>query len=255
MAGRGRLIGRLVLPVGVAAVLLSLAAANVAVRATWRELDDGVLWGAEADAVVVREVAPRSAAARAGLRPGDVLIAIDGRPVTAVSDVLARLHRRDAPRQVRYTILRDGGGRVVHLTLERLPREQPFLYYLLAGIAVFTLVVGTSVRLRRPSDQATLHFFWLTVAFFGLLAFSFSGRLDTLDWVFYWIDAVAMVLLPPLFLHFALVFPDRPGAWVRTPAGRRLLRRVLTKAGRYRRHNATRTGGVPAAPRQEAVRV
>ena len=38
-------------------------------------------------------------------------------------------------------------------------------------------------------------------------------------------------------------------------AGRRLLRRVLTKAGRYRRHNAKRTGGVPAAPRQEAVRV
>ena len=42
------------------------------------------------------------------------------------------------------------------------------------------------------------------------LAFSFSGRLDTLDWVFYWGDVVAMLLLPPLFLHFALVFPTRP---------------------------------------------
>ena len=29
--------------------------------------------------------------------------------------------------------------------------------------------------------------------------------------------AVATLLLPPLFLHFALVFPERSGAWVRRP--------------------------------------
>jgi hypothetical protein len=66
------------------------------------------------------------------------------------------------------------------------------------------------VRARRPGDQATLHFFWLSVAFFGVLAFSFSGRLDKVDWAFYWADVVALLLLPPLFLHFALVFPERP---------------------------------------------
>ena len=66
------------------------------------------------------------------------------------------------------------------------------------------------MRVRRPDDQATLHFFWLTVAFFGVFAFSFSGRLDALDWVFYWGDVVALLLLPPLFLHFTLVFPERP---------------------------------------------
>jgi two-component system NtrC family sensor kinase len=31
------------------------------------------------------------------------------------------------------------------------------------------------------------------------------------------------LLLPPLFLHFALVFPDRPDAWVRSDAGRTLV--------------------------------
>ena len=45
-----------------------------------------------------------------------------------------------------------------------------------------------------------------------MLAFSFSGRLDPLDWVFYWGDVVARLLLPPLFVHFALVFPERPDA-------------------------------------------
>jgi two-component system NtrC family sensor kinase len=75
---------------------------------------------------------------------------------------------------------------------------------------LFTLLVGASVRLKRPHDQATLHFFWLCVAFFGAFTFSFNGPFDRLDWVFYWGDAVAQALLPPLLLHFALVFPERP---------------------------------------------
>src|SRR5205823_5105351 len=37
-----------------------------------------------------------------------------------------------------------------------------------------------------------------------------SGPFDRLDWAFYWGDAVAFALLPPLLLHFTLVFPERP---------------------------------------------
>ncbi len=84
------------------------------------------------------------------------------------------------------------------------------MYYVLAAVGLFALMVGASVRLRRPHDQATLHFFWLCVAFFGAFTFSFNGPLDRLDWVFYWGDAVAQALLPPLLLHFMLVFPERP---------------------------------------------
>ena len=51
-----------------------------------------------------------------------------------------------------------------------------------------------------------------SVAFFGVFTFSFSGRLDRLDWVFYWADAISILALPPLFLHFTLVFPERPRA-------------------------------------------
>ena len=88
---------------------------------------------------------------------------------------------------------------------------------------MFSLVVGAAVRLRRPGDQATLHFFWLCLAFFGTFTFSFNGRLDRLDWVFYWADAVSILLLPPLFLHFTLVFPERPRSWLRSSLGPALL--------------------------------
>ena len=82
------------------------------------------------------------------------------------------------------------------------------MYFVLAAVGLFTLLVGASVRLRRPDDQATLHFFWLCVAFFGVFTFSFNGPFDRLDWVFYWGDAVAMVLLPPLLLDFTAEFPS-----------------------------------------------
>ena len=72
------------------------------------------------------------------------------------------------------------------------------LYYLLASVGIFSLLVGAAVRVRRPDHQATLHFFWLAVAFFGTLAFSFTGKLDTLDWIFYWGDLSAQLLLPAL---------------------------------------------------------
>ena len=57
------------------------------------------------------------------------------------------------------------------------------MYFVLAAVGLFTLLVGASVRLRRPRDQATLHFFWLCVAFFGVFTFSFNGPFDRLDWV------------------------------------------------------------------------
>ena len=86
------------------------------------------------------------------------------------------------------------------------------MYFVLACVGLFTLLVGAAVRVRRPRDPATLHFFWLCVAFFGAFTFSFNGPLDRLDWVFYWGDAVAQALLPPLLLHFMLVFPERPAS-------------------------------------------
>ena len=117
--------------------------------------------------------------------------------------------------QLTYTVLRLGQQQMLNVEAGARARRQPRrCTSFCAAIGIFTLLVGASVRLRRPHDPATLHFFWLCLAFFGTLTFSFS-RLDRLDWYFYWADVVATLLLAPLFLHFTLVFPDRPASWVR----------------------------------------
>ena len=120
------------------------------------------------------------------------------------------LHGAGRGETLRYTVLRLGSRDVIDVRVAPIPGGPGILYFLLAGVGTFTLLVGGAVRLRRPRDPATLHFLWLSVAFFGVFTFSFSGRLDRLDWVFFWADEISILALPPLFLHFTLVFPERP---------------------------------------------
>jgi PAS domain S-box-containing protein len=196
--------------VAVVIALVALGIANVTMYSRWHEVEDGVLWSARAEGVTAAEVMPGSAGALAGVRSGDVLLAVNGAPVNTPEDVLEFQHRSREGTRLRYTLVRLGTQQGLDVSLAPAPRGGS-MYFLLAAVGLFTLLVGASVRLRRPRDQATLHFFWLCVAFFGVFTFSFNGPFDRLDWVFYWGDAVAFALLPPLLLHFTMVFPERPG--------------------------------------------
>jgi two-component system, NtrC family, sensor kinase len=218
------------LPLIVVTGLLSLGVANIATLASFRELEDGVLWTLRDNGVVAGEIAGDSAAERVGIRRGDVLLAIDDRPVQHVRDVVEALHAADAESPLRYTVLRLGTSEVVDVRLAPIPNNRGALYFFLAAVGIFSLLVGGAVRMRRPRDEATLHFFWMSVAFFGVFTFSFSGRLDKLDWVFYWGDAISILVLPPLFLHFSLVFPQRPTRWASGPMSRAALPLIYTPA-------------------------
>jgi two-component system, NtrC family, sensor kinase len=210
-------------PLVVVAVLLSLGLLNVFTRATWRAVEDGVFWQVASSGVVVAEIAAGSPAAEAGLRRGDTLLTLNDRAVQTARDVESALRASQNGGLLRYTILRPGSPEPIDVTLAPRTLRAPALYFVLAIVGVITLLVGGAVRLRRPRDPATLHFFWLAVSFFGVLTFSFTGRFDRLDWTFYWADAIATLALPPLFLHFTRVFPDRPRRRGRLPMPRVLM--------------------------------
>jgi two-component system, NtrC family, sensor kinase len=210
--------------------LLCLAALNMMQRASWTELEDGVWWKVSGGEVTAAEIAKGTAGERAGLARGDILLQIGDREIQRVEDVVDVLHTSTVGSRLRYVIMREQARQQLAIEVAPVPSSPLALYFALAAVGVFSLLVGASVRLRRPDHQATLHFFWLTVAFFGVMAFSFTGKLDALDWTFYWGDLTAMLLLPPLFLHFALVFPDRPDAWVRSDTGRSLVNAIYLPA-------------------------
>ncbi len=201
--------GRSLLALAVVGMLLVLGVANIALRAQSHQVEDGVLWADRAEGVTVSEIADGSAAAKAGLQRGDILLAVNGVPVERRADVVEYQHRAVAGTRLLYTVVRLGTRQAFEIDLAPGPQGSS-MYFVLAAVGLFTLLVGASVRLRRPDDPATLHFFWLCVAFFGAFTFSFTGPLDRLDWIFYWGDAVAMALMPALLLHFTLEFPERP---------------------------------------------
>jgi S1-C subfamily serine protease len=80
------------------------------------------------EGVLILRVTPGSPAAAAGLRgvqlaadgrmvPGDIIVAIDGRPVDSVPRLLARLDDHEVGEAVRVTVLRDGRNVDVTVTL------------------------------------------------------------------------------------------------------------------------------------------
>ncbi|WP_433604676.1 S1C family serine protease [Prescottella agglutinans] len=58
--------------------------------------------------VQVAQVVPGSAASAAGLRKGDILVAIDGRPVATATDIQARMVEGTIGRRVEVTVWRNG---------------------------------------------------------------------------------------------------------------------------------------------------
>lgn len=77
-------------------------------------------------------VQPGSAAAKAGLRPtkhgpselielGDVIVAIDGKPIESVQDVFAALAECELGTKLKVVVLREGKERKVEVTLESVP--------------------------------------------------------------------------------------------------------------------------------------
>jgi two-component system, NtrC family, sensor kinase len=214
---------RVLAQLAIVACLVVLAALNISVK-SWTEMDDGVLWVSDGSDVVASAVAPESPGERSGIRTGDVLMRIDQRLIAKPEDVVDTLHASTPGKTLNYLVIRQGAqSDLISVKVSGIPAGPHWLYLVFAGVGLFTLMVGTAVRVRRPENQATLHFFWLCVAFFGMLAFSYSGKLDRLDWVFYWGDLVARLMLPPLFVHFALVFPERPDSWTKSDSGRTLL--------------------------------
>ena len=68
---------------------------------------------AQKSGVVISQVLESSAAAEAGLRPGDIVTAVDGKPVTRAADLRNRVGLSPVGEQIRLDILRDGKKREV----------------------------------------------------------------------------------------------------------------------------------------------
>jgi PAS domain S-box-containing protein len=202
-----RLKNTLVVLAGVA--LAALGVYNIVLKATWTLMDDGVFWKVTPQGLVAARIASGGPAARAGVRLGDVLLAVDGEEVLRPSALERALAARRPGDRVAYSLLREEERRILNVPVRPLPEGNVSAFYYLSILGLFSLVVGTVVMLRRPADRTSLHFYAICVLFFLLYSMSYTGKLSLLDWTIFWADHLAILFLPVVFLHFCLSFPER----------------------------------------------
>jgi two-component system, NtrC family, sensor kinase len=172
--------------------------------------DDGVMWVDAAQGVVAWHVVPGAPAERAGIKQGDTVEAVQGVPIHRATDVTRVLWRAGPWSQVRYQIRRDGESFQVPVVIE--PQANPSsIENYLRVTALLYLFIGLFIFVRRWNAPRAIHFYVFCLISFVLYSFHYSGKLNSFDWTIYWGNVAALLLQPALFLHFALVFPERRG--------------------------------------------
>jgi two-component system, NtrC family, sensor kinase len=189
-----------------AAVIFALL--NFDQRSRFDLVDDGVAWLDTDHGIRAWQVSPNSPAARAGIRAGDILLAINSVSLTRAVQVTSRLTRAGLWTQVRYKLARNGED--FETPLVTAPAEKPAsIENYLRAVGLLYLFIGVFIFIRRWNAPRAVHFYVFCLVSFILYSFHFSGKLDAFDQEVYWAGIAARLLAPALLLHFAMVFPGR----------------------------------------------
>lgn len=192
-------------------VFALLVAAFSAYDATRQRPTDGALWRLGGDEIRVTGILLDGPADRAGLRVGDVIEGIDSQAIRNPRHAAQLLQSKDVGDEVSYLYRRDGQVNTipVQLATTRITSVAVYLVYCALGLIYF--VAGTYVFWRSPTVLAARLFYLLCILFL-VYFFSASER----SAISYWSDlfvrnvgTFASLMVPPLFLHFFLVFPQR----------------------------------------------
>ncbi len=181
---------------------------------------DGVLWVQKTDGIYAENVLPGLAAARAGISPGDKLLAIslDGSQMDADFSV------RDIPM---YLDAAGVGGSLTYFfekrsysfsdnryfadltNIDTLPRWTPSMVFLTI-VGLIWLGIGLFVLFKQGSRSPfVIHFALLCLAAFVFHVYRPIGSGQDLDLGVQLLDDIAFAFFVPLFLHFCLRYPVR----------------------------------------------
>jgi PAS domain S-box-containing protein len=182
---------------------------NFVQRSRYDVVDDGVAWTDGLAGVEAWKITADSPGSAAGIRSGDVLIAINDVPLAKAADVARRLYRAGLWTQLRYKLERN--GEEFEARLITTPAQKPLsVENYLRVVGLLYLFIGLFIFARRWNAPRAVHFYVFCLVSFIFCSFHYSGKLDAFDLEVYWCNIVAGLLAPALLLHFALVFPERP---------------------------------------------
>ncbi len=204
----------------VALAIATLAACVLALINLQREggyeiPEDGVTWVEAAGGLRAQYVPSGSPGERAGVRTGDVLVAVNDHPVDRIASLTRQMFRSGIWAHANYSILRpvahssdlkeccaarDSGHPCPYRSL-----HQPGPAFHCAGLSVDQASMCSSGDGPRRNRRTSTSSVWSPSS---CMRFKPTTQFDTFDWVIYWGNIAAGALQPALFLHFAVNFSD-----------------------------------------------
>ncbi|HKT90317.1 MAG TPA: ATP-binding protein [Candidatus Sulfotelmatobacter sp.] len=176
--------------------------------------DDGVWWIERSGHLIADRVDPHGPGAKAGIKAGDELVAVNSQDVKSTPGLERELYRTGVWSKATYSLVR----RSVPLdsSVILVPADRS-LNNSLRLIGLIYLGIGLYVLLRRWTATGSTHFYIFCVVSFIAYSFKYTGKLNDFDWIIYWSNIVAWMLQPALFLHFVLTFPEKRNFVQRRP--------------------------------------
>ena len=193
---------------------------------------DGISWVEAAGGLRAERVPIESPGYRAGIRTGDILVAINEQPTPRLAPLVREMFHSGIWARSTYSIIRPlahstglRGTTRFDVQVILVPNDRSINQWL-RFIALVYLAIGIYVLFRRWTAPKSTHFYVFCLLSFVLYSFRYTTQWDTFDQIIYWGNIIAGALQPALFLHFAVSFsdvfaPDRPN---------RLKRRLLSTA-------------------------
>jgi two-component system, NtrC family, sensor kinase len=177
-------------------------------KAEWKfqTPDDGVWWVEYEGRLTADRVDPSGPGARAGIKPGDQLVSVNGRDVKNMSGLERQLYGIGVWSKADYALVR--ASVPIDSSVILIPAERSLNNWLRL-IALIYLGIGLYVLLRRWTAPGSTHFYIFCLVSFIAYSFKYTGKLNDFDWIIYWGNITAGVLQPALFLHFVLTFPEK----------------------------------------------
>ena len=167
---------------------------------------DGVWWVEKSGKLVAGQVEPDGPGAKAGIKQGDELAAIDKVQARRVPELTRQQYRDGVYSRATYSLVRHSIPVDTQVVLVPADRS---LYMPLRLIGLVYLGIGLYVLLRRWTAPKSTHFYLFCLVSFIFYSFHFTGKLNQFDWIVLGSNTVAWLLQPALFLHFVLTFPER----------------------------------------------
>jgi two-component system NtrC family sensor kinase len=188
------------------AAAIVLAVINFQKEREFQVPSDGVWWVEHTGNLTADRVETNGPGAKAGIKEGDHLVAIDQQGVTDDAAQVRQMYRVGGWSKATYSVVRDGVP--VDAVVILVPAEKSLNYWLRL-IALIYLGIGVYVLLRRWTAPGSMHFYIFCLVSFIFYAFKYTGKFNQFDWTIYWSNVVAGLLQPALFLHFVLIFPEK----------------------------------------------